>query len=83
MEKELPEAEVVFTFSIRPEQLPFANKLRWVHSPAAAIHQFLYPEFVESDIVLTNAREVHGPVVAEHVIAARNAAPYDRPFVRA
>jgi phosphoglycerate dehydrogenase-like enzyme len=69
MEKELPGAEVVFTFSIRPEQLPFANKLRWVHSPAAAIHQFLYPDFVNSDIVLTNAREVHGPVVAEHVIA--------------
>ena len=69
MEKELPEVEVAFTFSIRPEQLQFANKLRWVHSPAAAIHQFLYPEFVDSDIVLTNAREVHGPVVAEHVLA--------------
>lgn len=69
MEKELRDTEVAFTFSIRPEQLPFANKLRWVHSAAAAIHQFLYPEFVDSDIVLTNAREVHGPVVGEHVIA--------------
>jgi phosphoglycerate dehydrogenase-like enzyme len=29
----------------------------------------IFPELVESDIVLTNAREVHGPVVAEHVIA--------------
>ena len=69
IEKELPEVEVAFTFSIRPEQLQFANRLRWVHSAAAAIHQFLYPEFVNSDIVLTNARQVHGPVVAEHVIA--------------
>src|SRR5215469_14950791 len=69
MEKELPETEVAFTFSIRPEQLEFAKHLRWVHSPAAAIHQFLYPEFVDRDIVLTNAREVHEPVVAEHVIA--------------
>jgi len=69
VEKELPETEVAFTFSIRPEQLQFANKLRWVHSPAAAIHQFLYPAFVSSDIQLTNAREVHGPVVAEHVLA--------------
>lgn len=69
LEKELPQTEVAFTFSIRPEQLQFANHLRWVHSPAAAIHQFLYPEFVASDIVLTNAREVHGPVVAEHVMA--------------
>jgi len=69
MEQQLPETDVAFTFSIRAEQLPFANKLRWVHSPAAAIHQFLYPEFVASDIVLTNSREVHGPVVAEHVMA--------------
>ena len=67
--EELPETEVAFTFSVRAEQLQFANKLRWVHCPAAAIHQFLYPEFVRSDIILTNAREVHGPVVAEHVIA--------------
>ena len=29
----------------------------------------MFPELIESDIVLTNAREVHGPVVAEHVIA--------------
>ncbi len=29
----------------------------------------MFPELVHSDVVLTNAREVHGPVVAEHVIA--------------
>ena len=29
----------------------------------------MFPELVESDVVLTNASGVHGPVVAEHVIA--------------
>jgi len=29
----------------------------------------MFPELIASDVVLTNAREVHGPVVAEHVIA--------------
>jgi phosphoglycerate dehydrogenase-like enzyme len=29
----------------------------------------MFPELVNSEIVVTNAREVHGPVVAEHVIA--------------
>ena len=29
----------------------------------------MFPELIESDVKLTNAREVHGPVVAEHVIA--------------
>jgi phosphoglycerate dehydrogenase-like enzyme len=33
------------------------------------VHQLIFPELVNSDIILTNAREVHGPVVAEHVIA--------------
>jgi hypothetical protein len=29
----------------------------------------MYPELVESDVVITKARNVHGPVVAEHGIA--------------
>ncbi len=33
------------------------------------MHQLLFPELVKSDVILTNAHEVHGSVVAEHVIA--------------
>src|SRR5713101_5336072 len=69
VEKELADAEIAFTFSLRPKQFQAARKLRWIHSPAAAVHQFLFPELVNSDVILTNAREVHGPVVAEHVLA--------------
>ncbi len=63
------DSEIVVAWSIRPEQIAAAKKLRWIHSPAAAVHQLMFPELVNSDIILTNAREVHGPVVAEHVIA--------------
>jgi phosphoglycerate dehydrogenase-like enzyme len=66
---EIPDAEILMAWSIRPEQIKAAAKLRWIHSPAAAVHQLMFPELIESEIVLTNAREVHGPVVAEHVIA--------------
>src|SRR5271157_455965 len=69
VDEEIPDAEIVIAWSIRPEQIAAAKKLRWIHSPAAAVHQLIFPELVASDIVLTNAREVHGPVVAEHVIA--------------
>lgn len=68
-EKHLRDAEVLFTISLRPEQFAVARKLRWVHAPTAAVHQLLFPEIVESDVILTNSTEVHGPVVAEHVIA--------------
>jgi phosphoglycerate dehydrogenase-like enzyme len=69
VDDEILDAEVAVTWSVRPEQIQAAKKLRWIHSPAAAVHQLIFPEIVESDIALTNARDVHGPVVAEHVIA--------------
>ena len=69
MEREISDAEVAFIFALRPEQFQAAHELRWIHSPAAAVHQFLFPELVNSEVILTNARDVHGPVVAEHVIA--------------
>lgn len=69
IERKVSDVEIAFTFSLRPEQFLAAKMLRWIHSPAAAVHQFMFPELVNSDVILTNAREVHGPVVAEHVIA--------------
>src|SRR6267154_6353468 len=69
VEEHLRDAQVLFTFSLRAEQFSCAQKLRWIPAPTAAVHQLLFPELVSSDVVLTNAREVHGPVVAEHVIA--------------
>ncbi|MFZ1919135.1 MAG: D-2-hydroxyacid dehydrogenase [Terriglobales bacterium] len=69
LDAEILDAEVLVAWSIRPEQVKAARKLRWIHSPAAAVHQLMFPELIASDIILTNAREVHGPVVAEHVIA--------------
>jgi len=69
IEQEICDAEIVIAWSLRPEQFKAAKKLRWIHSPAAAVHQLMFPELITSDVILTNAREVHGPVVAEHVIA--------------
>lgn len=69
IEVDLQDAEIVFTISLRAGQLAAAKKLRWIHAPTAAVHQFLFPELINSDVVLTNSREVHGPVVAEHVMA--------------
>ena len=69
IDEELQQAEIIFTISLRPEQFVFAQNLRWIHAPTAAVHQLLFPALIESDVVVTNSREVHGPVVAEHVMA--------------
>ena len=69
IEPQLRDAEIIVTWSLQPEQFRVAKQLHWIHSPAAAVHQLMFPDLVQSDVILTNAREVHGPVVAEHVVA--------------
>lgn len=69
IEREIADADACIAWSIRPQQFAHAKKLRWIHSPAAAVHQLMFPEMVASNVVITNARDVHGPVVAEHAIA--------------
>lgn len=69
VEQDLRDAEILFTISLRADQFAAAQNLLWIHAPTAAVHQFLFPELVNSEVVLTNSREVHGPVVAEHVMA--------------
>src|SRR5437588_13105741 len=69
-EEHLRNVQTVFTISLRPEQLALARQLQWVHAPTAAVHQLLFAELVNSNVILTNSTDVHVPVVAEHVIAA-------------
>ena len=67
--EEIADAEIFFGWSLRAEQLAQAKKLRWIHSTAAAVHQLMIPELRDTSIVVTNARDTHGPVVAEHAMA--------------
>jgi D-2-hydroxyacid dehydrogenase (NADP+) len=65
----IAEADIAIAWSLRGEQVQCARKLRWIHSTATAVHALISPELQASDIVVTNARSVHGPVVAEHTLA--------------
>jgi phosphoglycerate dehydrogenase-like enzyme len=69
VDEELPDAEVLIGWSLRGEQFLSAKKLKWIHSTAAAVHALISPELAASDVVVTNARSVHAPVVAEHAVA--------------
>jgi len=68
MGSEIADAEIAMTVSLHPEEFRSATRLRWIHSSAAAIHQLLFPELVNSDVLLTNGRDVHGPAVAEQTM---------------
>jgi phosphoglycerate dehydrogenase-like enzyme len=67
--EEIADADIAIAWSLRGEQIMAAKRLRWIHSTAAAVHHLMTPELLASDIVVTNARDVHGPVVAEHAMA--------------
>lgn len=67
--EEIVDADFAIAWSLRGDQITAAKKLRWIHSTAAAVHGLMSPELQASDIIVTNARAVHGPVVAEHAMA--------------
>jgi phosphoglycerate dehydrogenase-like enzyme len=67
--QEIANADIVIGWSLRGDQIRAAKKLKWIHSTATAVHALMSPELHASGIVVTNAREVHGPVVAEHALA--------------
>jgi phosphoglycerate dehydrogenase-like enzyme len=67
--EEIEDTDVFIGWSLRAEQVLAAKKLKWIHSPAAAVHQLMFPELLNSKVVITNSSSVHGPVVAEHAVA--------------
>jgi len=69
IENYISDADIMVAASLRPEQFLAAKKLKWIYSTAAAVHQLLFQELVDSDVILTNASEVHGHCVAQHVMA--------------
>lgn len=65
----LGEADVLFGYLLRPENIATASRLRWIHSPAAGVTGLLFPALIESPIVLTNGRGLHARSMAEHALA--------------
>jgi len=54
---------------VSSELIKAGKKLRWVQVTSAGVEGYLFPELVESDIILTNAKGVYAIHIAEHVMA--------------
>ncbi len=59
------EAEVILGF-VGPRLFAAAPKLRWVHAIASGVDAFLFPEFRESQVVLTGEKGLVGGHLADH-----------------
>ncbi|AKU93488.1 D-3-phosphoglycerate dehydrogenase [Labilithrix luteola] len=66
---EIEDAEVIVAQSLSDEQVARAKRLRWFASWAAGVDKSARPGLLERKILLTNASGVHGPNIAEHVMA--------------
>jgi phosphoglycerate dehydrogenase-like enzyme len=49
---------------------PRVSEARWLHSFAAGLESILFPELVESHILMSNAKGVFGPSLGEFVLAS-------------
>ena len=63
------EADVAFSSQIGREHVLAGSRLRWIHSPAAGVGGLLFPDLVNSPIVITNSRGMSADTMAEHVLA--------------
>ncbi len=56
--------------NIGPELLQRARKLRWIQAPAAAPPAgYYYKELIESNVVVTNQREIYNDHIGAHIMA--------------
>jgi phosphoglycerate dehydrogenase-like enzyme len=66
----LPEAEIVLGWGVRRDNFASATRLRWIQLTAAGVGSQLFPELVESPVVLTNARGLHAVSMSEHALGS-------------
>lgn len=65
---EIPDADIFAGFVLRREQFALARELKWIHSTASAVTQFLHPALRSSGIAMTNARGLQSETMAEHIL---------------
>jgi phosphoglycerate dehydrogenase-like enzyme len=65
---ELPDTDIFAGFTLQPEQLAAARKLKWIHVTAAGVAQLMRPDVRARGITITNSRGIHAIPMAEHTI---------------
>src|SRR5437763_6303722 len=72
--KEIEDADAMVGVTLTPELFKHAKQLKWLHITSAGVETHgrsigLFPELVESNVVVTNAKNVYGPQIADHAFA--------------
>jgi phosphoglycerate dehydrogenase-like enzyme len=67
-------AEIILNWSgslmLLREVFLISRRLRWIHSRSAGLERTLFPELIESEVILTNGSGVFSPSLGEFALAA-------------
>ena len=68
------DAEIILNWSgslaLLREVFLLSGRVRWIHSRSAGLERVLFPELVESEVILTNSSGVFSPSLGEFALAA-------------
>src|SRR3954469_25984866 len=69
--KEIEDADAVVGVTVTPELFQHARQLKWIHISSAGVETHgraigLFPALVDSNVIVTNAKNVYGPQIADH-----------------
>ncbi|HEY7270303.1 MAG TPA: NAD(P)-dependent oxidoreductase, partial [Dehalococcoidia bacterium] len=67
-EAHLPDAEVILGM-VEQRHFAAAKKLRWLQAVVSGVDALLYPEMVDSDVLLTGEKGLVGEHLADHAFA--------------
>ena len=72
--REIVDADAVVGVQLTPSLFRQARRLKWLHISSAGVEPHgnqvgLFPELIESNVVVTNAKNVYGPQIADHAFA--------------
>lgn len=68
----LPGTDVMMVTDFRTEALaaawPSADRLKWIHATSAGVDALMFPDLIEGDVIVTNARGIFDRTIAEYVL---------------
>jgi phosphoglycerate dehydrogenase-like enzyme len=63
------DAEIYLGYGVPPALLQAGPGLKWVHTGAAGVRGSLTPEMLESPVLFTNSKGIHGPPMGDTALA--------------
>ena len=66
--EQVSDADAIFG-TINPQLFQAAKKLRWVQVYSAGVETYRFPEFINSNVTLTNCKVIQGPEIADHAMS--------------